>query len=499
MFNLLDLIFNILTTFIPLIYTIKSLDKSIEFNKYSYQFLLNYWIYYISLDYFSYLVFNNLGIINFLIQLAKIWLFYGNTSYKDIEFSNITIINHILFGKFYKNFEKFENYFNSVLNKISLNFNINNKFGDLNYQLNQFGINYSIPIDSNYSINYELVVSQILNFIKPILKLLSSLLNSNTTPNSNSNSKKLNKKIRKQTSSTSFASLTSRSNSSTKSSSSISSEFSPQQQHQQQHQHHNNQNQQFLSPQSIFSTGSPPIQFPNDEINLMKIPKYRISSTPPPQPSSKIDDLNLSYSTGNHIPNNNNNKKRSKSNGDYDLTSQIMKFRQHQAQNQAQNLMLSNHQTNLEQAFMMQPQSQQQQHHHHQHQQPQQYENSHYTISPTQQNFPHNQLNQQYYQDQPHQRIKSNTSSRNPSGSNYNYDQQLNRSENYRHYSNSNNNHNASQNNGYKVNNKDYRDSTNGYKVNSKSMKNVQNQINRSSNNNNNELPAVPTPSMVLQ
>ncbi|KAI5951768.1 hypothetical protein KGF54_004843 [Candida jiufengensis] len=479
MFNLLNLLFGLLTSLIPIIYTIKSLDKSLEFNKYSYQFLLNYWLYYIILDYITYTFFNNLGIINFGNHLIKIWLFFGSTKYESIEINNIVLINHILFKKFYKNYHNFENYFNFTINKISPKFN---KIGDLNYRLNQFGINYSQSIDSNYSINFELILLQIINFIKLINNFFGNdKIHSIDSPNSNSYSKKL-KKIRKQSSFTSFTSVGSRSNSSSKSTNSNSSDIllPPAQQHQQQ------QKSQYQSPKSIFSTNSP--QPNNDEINLMTIPKYRISSTPPP-----IADINnnIPYPAISTIPNSKGFiKRRSKSNGDYDLDSSILKFRQHQAHSQSPGKVQIQSPT----------QSPLQTHSY-------KNDNIDYQLSPTQPTFIQHQhlqpLQQQYYQQQQSQhqqqqhqpRVKSNTSSRNTSGSNYNYEPQLNRSENYRQFNHHNNNHHNTNNN--RINNREYRDYNGGYKVNSNAMRSVSEQLKNS--NNNNELPAVPTPSMVLQ
>ncbi|KAK6460626.1 hypothetical protein DFJ63DRAFT_337383 [Scheffersomyces coipomensis] len=83
------------TTVIPLALTIKSLDSSlVNIQIQSYQFLLNYWIYYIILQYIQYQFLNHdLIFVSVVFSLIKLWLFYGKSS--NLQLLNRFILNKI--------------------------------------------------------------------------------------------------------------------------------------------------------------------------------------------------------------------------------------------------------------------------------------------------------------------------------------------------------------------------------------------------------------------
>ena len=162
MFQLLDYLFTTVTFICPGILTIKALDKSVQFNYSSYQFLLNYWLYFIILQYIQQLFTYNsitLSIINYSIFAIKCWLFYGKNN-------NLKLINKILIDKSItsRNLNTIETKFiNPLLNRI------NPEFVELNFQVYQLGTTYLKPVPTSQEVN-------IVNFIRVFLMALLLLL-----------------------------------------------------------------------------------------------------------------------------------------------------------------------------------------------------------------------------------------------------------------------------------------------------------------------------------
>lgn len=162
MFQLLDYLFTTVTFICPGILTIKALDKSVQFNYSSYQFLLNYWLYFIILQYIQQLFTYNsitLSIINYSIFAIKCWLFYGKNN-------NLKLINKILIDKSItsRNLNTIETKFiNPLLNRI------NPEFVELNFQVYQLGTTYLKPVPTSQEVN-------IVNFIRGIFDGITAIV-----------------------------------------------------------------------------------------------------------------------------------------------------------------------------------------------------------------------------------------------------------------------------------------------------------------------------------
>lgn len=163
MFQLLNYLFTIVTFICPGILTIKALDKSVQFNYSSYQFLLNYWLYFILLQYIqqllTYNTVNTLSIINYSIFAIKFWLFYGKNN-------NLKLINKILIDKSItnQNLHSIETKFiNPLLNRI------NPEFVELNFQVYQLGTTYLKPIPTGQEVN-------IVNFTRGIFQTITTIV-----------------------------------------------------------------------------------------------------------------------------------------------------------------------------------------------------------------------------------------------------------------------------------------------------------------------------------
>ncbi|CAK9435541.1 uncharacterized protein LODBEIA_P02680 [Lodderomyces beijingensis] len=149
MLNLLDLVFNTLTTLIPLLHTVKALDSSIEFHYHSYQFLLNYWLYFITINYIT----QQNGVFNLLGHAIKLWLFYGTAN------NNLCILNDVLFKASERNWRKFEKTANVLVGKFAP------RFGDFNLRVHNLGVSYCKPVESRYEVKLDVILLQIVQII----------------------------------------------------------------------------------------------------------------------------------------------------------------------------------------------------------------------------------------------------------------------------------------------------------------------------------------------
>lgn len=203
MFNIFSLIFTTINALIPGLYTIKALDQQIEFQPSSYQFLLNYWLYYILLNLIASTLFNDWGLVHLGANLIKCWLFYSGEN-------NIVLVNHVLLRKFCQRIRQGEVMILHVLSRVVP------QFGDLNYQVHNFGVKYAQPVEEDVSIDGEAIMEQAWNLLRICQSVLVAATTSasieGTSPKSTPEGTPP-KKLRKLRNVKSFTSLNSRQNS----------------------------------------------------------------------------------------------------------------------------------------------------------------------------------------------------------------------------------------------------------------------------------------------
>lgn len=268
MFQLLDFSLNILTFFIPLLLTIRILDSTISFKYPCYQFLLNYWVYFILIQYLQYNWFNDNLLFNYFTKAFKFWLFFGKSN-------NLRLINNLFFTRFIKwnkvqNFEV--NYINPLMNKINPNFK------EINYQIYQSGKIYLLPINFN---NQQYLNKFINNFIAMFQLPPTTKTTKNFKSRIPSNNSKIMKKLRKpkriNSSDSTRSETRSRSRSRSRSASTSSSGSS------------SNSIHYFASNPASPSSNSIDYQLISDQLpnqpqgnSLLSIPKYKRTISPPP-------------------------------------------------------------------------------------------------------------------------------------------------------------------------------------------------------------------------
>lgn len=270
MFQLLEFILNIFTFFTPLILTIKILDQSITFKYSCYQFVINYWLYYIVLQYLQYNIFMDNLLFLYVSKFIKFWLFYGKSN-------NLKLSNHFLLLRFLNLnlVQLFEvNYLNPLINKI------NPGFKEINYQIYLSGKIYLLPINYNQPL-FRFLNNFIAMFQLPTNPLISSKSKSKSRQTSSSTTtsttsklvKKLRKPKRVNSGDSSHSETRSRSASRSRSRSSSTSTNI------QQPNISSNQTSPTLSPidYQIISD-----QLPSAQPNLLSIPKYKRTISPPP-------------------------------------------------------------------------------------------------------------------------------------------------------------------------------------------------------------------------
>ena len=413
-------------------------------------------------------LFNNAGIAELAASAAEMWLFYGTNN--NSSSSNIGLVNNYLFGKYRVKLRNVEEMINALLRQFGPTFGAG---GDFNTQLHNLGVKYAQqPVSGDYKID----VGAIVNKTMLIFYFMYAMFNENRgvtipTPQQQQQQQQQqrSKRVRKQPSFGSMPRTTSVSRSRSNS----------------------NSQQRRATPVSYTtsSTTSPTDSITNSPSNMGKVgsgsggngvSKYRVSSSPPP-----FSDQTLEYVQYGGIGG---AKKRTSSGGDFDLTSSIQKLRQQQ-QLQLQQQLQQSHSVPLSQEYgnansrLVSGQSQ----HYQTGLQPPQRANPQY-VQPHTQKISHSQYQKQQQQQQQQRQENLN---------------HIRRSENYRDYG-------GSAPSGYVVSEDNYVTSnvaTNGnygnggfgisgedkYTVNENSMARMQN------DRTENELPAVPTPSMVIQ
>ncbi|KAG5417464.1 hypothetical protein I9W82_005098 [Candida metapsilosis] len=204
MFNILGLLFATANALIPGLYTLKALDQQIEFRPSSYQYLLNYWLYYILLDVLVSIVFNDWALIHLGANLIKCWLFYGGGKMNNIVLANAVVMKNC--GSWAKWGEMM---ISQVISRMAP------RFGDLNHQVHNMGMNYEQPLDGEVSVDGDAIMEQ----MWCLLRIFQSVLLA-TTATTETSLPKLSpeggtppKKLRKLRNVKSFTSLASRQNS----------------------------------------------------------------------------------------------------------------------------------------------------------------------------------------------------------------------------------------------------------------------------------------------
>ncbi|RLV92685.1 hypothetical protein JA1_002990 [Spathaspora sp. JA1] len=159
---LIDIILNVLTTIIPSILSIKALDTTIEYHFATYQFLLNYWLYYIILQYVQYQFISSNNLISISFSLIKIWMFYGDNN-------NLCLINNFFVSRGFHDYSRLKSYETRIINPTISR--INPGFNSLSVVLNKLGKKYLNPID------YQSETPNIIDFfIFRIIQLLNYIL-----------------------------------------------------------------------------------------------------------------------------------------------------------------------------------------------------------------------------------------------------------------------------------------------------------------------------------
>ncbi|RCK63740.1 hypothetical protein Cantr_10356 [Candida viswanathii] len=292
MFHLLDLILNIFTFLVPLILTIKILDSSITFKYSCYQFLLNYWLYFVVFQYLQYTFFANNLVYSFASKATKFWLFYGRAN-------NLRLLNDFVLVRFVNMdmVQLFEvRYINPFMNKL------NPGFREINYQIYLSGKLYLRPIDYDLQSKFLSTLAAMLQPPPPAKSLSKS-----KSRQSSSTATKIMKKLRKpkRTSSGESSHSDSRSRSSSTGGSTIAAVPS------------SSRSRRGSSPgggerpgsRSIYSSGSStrssnptsptlnPVDYQTvaEQLppTLLSIPKYRRNVSPPPY-EEVIPDVLLS-------------------------------------------------------------------------------------------------------------------------------------------------------------------------------------------------------------
>ena len=204
MFNILGVIFTTLNALIPGLYTIKALDQRIEFRPSSYQVLLNYWVYYILLNFIASTFFNDLGLVHLCGHIIKCWLFYGGKNN-----SNIALVNHVLFKCYEQRVKQGEVMILHVLSRVAP------QFSDLNHLVHNFGLKYEEPLQDDVSIDGEAIMEQVWNVLGICQSVIVAAAASHSSSEGvgNYNGGTPPKKLRKLRNVKSFTSLTSRLNS----------------------------------------------------------------------------------------------------------------------------------------------------------------------------------------------------------------------------------------------------------------------------------------------
>ncbi|KAI5969918.1 hypothetical protein CANMA_000958 [Candida margitis] len=460
MFNILDLVFNTLNALIPALYTIKALDQQIEFQPSSYQFLLNYWLYYISLNFIASTFFNDWGLVHLLANLIKCWLFYSSEQSQN----NVALVNHVLFKNYSHRMRQGEMMFSHILARVVPN------LGDVNYQVHTFGIKYVQPIPEDVSIDGDAIMEQVWRLLRICQSVLMVATSTTTEAANNSNNNNLKskmdtpatKKLRKLRNVRSFTSLNSRDNS--------HSDLK--------NLKHERQSSSSGYLNKFFALNSQRPQSPGIEITQQK---YRNVSSPA---AASNWDGSLSNDHNGHVDGHfARTKRRSKSGSDYDLNAPSMGFRQLQMQN--------SHDDQRQQQYKQQQQQQQQQQHQHQQQQQHQHQQ--------QQQQQQQQYSNYVYSKEPRE---SGLATRGVKMKlNANYDPQQHRQEQLQpHFVVGNRSTPHTIQGGQRnptVNQND------GFRVSSRGLRNIQDEVGQGGQIQGqgqfDELPAAPTPSMVIK
>ncbi|EGW35194.1 uncharacterized protein SPAPADRAFT_58389 [Spathaspora passalidarum NRRL Y-27907] len=282
MLFLIDIIFNVFTTFIPLLLSMKALDTTIEFHLASYQFLLNYWLYYALLQYIQH-QFVHRTAISYVVSCIKLWLFYGHNN-------NLCSLNHFFVSRGFRNYSNFKSYEDRMINPF---FNrIIPSFKSLSVVLNKLGSKYLKPID------YQSEETSIDYYLARFFELLNNVLVA-------LNGHKYEQKVKSPTHSPRHK----------RSSSKLSDE---------------------IKMKKVRSRSS---SITSNKSNRSRVPTPGIGerllrqSSPVPYPMGEYLDMAASVA---EVPSKRKSSlgRRTKSNGDYELDASIRKFRQQQFEQQ---------------------------------------------------------------------------------------------------------------------------------------------------------------------
>ncbi|KAG7661153.1 uncharacterized protein J8A68_005326 [[Candida] subhashii] len=164
MFILIDIASSILTTIIPFLLTIKSLDSSIQLSSDTYRCLLNYWLYYVILQFIQYNLLTNV-ISTLICSAVKVWLFYSNDN-------TIGLLNNVIITRIFLDIENFKSYEEKYLLPIFRSIRLNS----LTQQLDQLGSIYAKP--ANYQLRYEgNLIATILEYSLNLVSMFTSIVN----------------------------------------------------------------------------------------------------------------------------------------------------------------------------------------------------------------------------------------------------------------------------------------------------------------------------------
>lgn len=137
-------IFDIFTYYVPLILTLKTLNRKIVFERTCYQFIINYWLYFFVLQYVEDIVPIN-PLVFYSSNIFKLWLFYGSSN-------NLRLSNDVLMVR-YINFDAIKRIEVEFINPM-INY-VYPKFKEFDYQVYLCGKTYSKPLDG-YTLNLNL-------------------------------------------------------------------------------------------------------------------------------------------------------------------------------------------------------------------------------------------------------------------------------------------------------------------------------------------------------
>lgn len=140
-----NFIFDIFTCYVPLILTLKTLNRKIMFERTCYQFIINYWLYFFILQYVEDIVPVNI-VVSYSSNIFKLWLFYGSSN-------NLRLSNDVLMVP-YINFDAIKRIEVEFINPM-INY-IYPKFKEFDYQLYLCGKTYSKPLDG-YTLNLNIL------------------------------------------------------------------------------------------------------------------------------------------------------------------------------------------------------------------------------------------------------------------------------------------------------------------------------------------------------